>query len=231
MTLSKSTTRGQSPRSACFAHKAGFRDFSVRYSGIVVSRSCVLAPGSWVRLTILLAPLALAGELLGQPILSQVVSDDPLVRQTALKKMAALTVEQRLAYLPELTRMIRENNGYRVAPALAKIGPMAVPYLIRLVESSDAYVRTVAVRSLGMMRPALPETLKVFRGLLSDVSVQRDAAVSLLSLGIEDERARSLLMHLGKAGPAAVSSREAFLLGYRLFLPGTNSFDMMLRYS
>ena len=159
-----------------------------------MARSPSLSTSSVMRPGILLATLAFAVALHAQPFLSQVVSDDPATRQTALKKLSALTAEQKLACISDLTRMIGEKNGYRVAPAFAKIGPLAVPHLIRLIESSDVFVRVVAVRSLGMMRPTSDESIALFRRLLSDNSdsVQRAAAVSLLSIGVDDERARSI---------------------------------------
>ncbi len=165
---------------------------TVRYAGSVMARSPFLSTPSVMRLGILLATLAFAEAVHGQPFLNQVVSDDPTTRQTALKKLSALTAEQKLGCMSDLTRMIGEKNGYRVAPAFAKIGALAVPHLIRLIESSDVFDRIVAVRSLGMMRPASAESIALFRRLLSDDSVQREAAVSLLSIGVEDERARTI---------------------------------------
>jgi HEAT repeat protein len=176
-----------------------------------VKRTLFLAGVVCIRIGIAFLYSSWAVDALAQINLRQVISDDPAARQSALRQLAALSEGERLAYLPELTRMVSEG-GDRIVPAFAKIGPAAVPYLTQLVEISDASIRIVAVRSLGMMRPVSPAAVELFRRLLSDSSVQRDAAVSLLSSGIEDERARSIA-NPPLQGPKAVRSREAFPLG------------------
>jgi HEAT repeat protein len=132
----------------------------------------------------------LAAGAFGQTLQNEVISDDPVTRQTALKRLATLTPEQKLPYLPILTRMILEKNGYRVVPAFAKIGPPAVPYLQSLLSSQDGFVRAMSVRSLAMIRPISADSVEAIRKLLADPEVESHAAVALLSLGVDDRRAR-----------------------------------------
>jgi hypothetical protein len=135
----------------------------------------------------------MAAGAFGQTLQNDIVSDDPATRQAALKRLAGLTPEQKLTYLSILTRMIPEKNGYRVAPGFAKVGPLAVPHLHALLGSPDAFVRGTAVRALAMIRPISAESVEAIRKLLEDPQVQMHAAVSLLCVGIDDQRARAIV--------------------------------------
>src|SRR6187455_1347630 len=108
------------------------------------------------RLTVLLATVASSIAVSGQPLPSRIFSQNPAIRQTALRQLAALTPEQKLAYLPELTRLMGGQNGYVVALAFVKIGPAAVPHLKSLLTTP---ARSHAARALAMIRPVSPDTL------------------------------------------------------------------------
>jgi HEAT repeat protein len=143
-----------------------------------------------IRSSVVIAVFGMAAGAFAQTLQNEVISDDPVTRQSALKRLAALTPEQKLPYLPILTRMILEKNGYRVVPAFARIGPPAVPHLQSLLSSQDGFVRAMSVRALAMIRPISADSVEALRRLLADPEVERYAAVSLLSLGVDDQRAR-----------------------------------------
>jgi HEAT repeat protein len=153
------------------------------------------------RLTVLLAVVASSITVSGQPLPSRIISKDPAIRQTALRQLAAFTPEQKLEYLPELTRLIGGENGYVVALAFVKIGPAAVPHLKSLLTTP---MRSHVARALAMIRPVSPDTLESIRKLLDDsnVYIRGTAAACVLSLGVEDERARSISSASEEGQPA-----------------------------
>jgi hypothetical protein len=138
---------------------------------------------------------------LGQPGPAGVVSEDPVIRRDALRKLAALPESERVAYVPELIARVKGpwQERARVRLAFAKIGPAAVPRLTSLAGDADEADRLFAAQTLAMIRPVAPSTLRLIKASLQDRSngVRFVAAESLASLGLEDDEIRKTLQSLG----------------------------------
>ena len=142
---------------------------------------------------VVLIPLAVV--LYGQISTQQLTSDDPNLRQAALRQLAVLSVSEKSRYVPELVRLLHDKEAHRVVLAFAKIGPSAVPALLNLLDDPDRGVRGFAAEATATIRPIMPETIDKLRLMLKDRDewVQRRVAESILSIGISDEEAQSVV--------------------------------------
>src|SRR5258708_36016393 len=89
-----------------------------------------------------LALVLLAAVLAAHPqIPSQAfIAKDPGTRQAALLALDSLTPEQRAAYVPALVHLLHSNTGQSqswAAHALAKVGPLAKPALLPLLDHAN----------------------------------------------------------------------------------------------
>jgi HEAT repeat protein len=148
--------------------------------------------------------------LQGQVSSQQFLSQDPIVQQSAFRGFAALPEQQRIAYIPVLVALLHQTPSRRIILAFAKVGPSAVPALVKLLDDPDARVRGIAAEAIAVIRPVEPENLRRLRLLLRDtnVQVQRCTAASILSLGIVDEEAQSIIREMEKAGVDVTRARK-----------------------
>jgi HEAT repeat protein len=153
----------------------------------------VARPIARATIGILLLPLAVV--LFGQISSQQLTSEDPSLRQAAIRQLAMLSVSEKSRYVPELVRLLRGKEAHRVVLAFAKIGPSAVPALLSLLDDPDRGVRGFAAEATAAIRPIMPETIDRLRLMLKDRDewVQRRVAESVLSIGISDEEAQSII--------------------------------------
>jgi HEAT repeat protein len=133
--------------------------------------------------------------LQGQFSPQQLVSADPSLRQSALRQLAALPEQERSRYVPDLVGLLHDRQAYRALPAFAAIGPAATPALVGLLDDPTPAIRGFAGSALANIRPVGPENVGRLRRLLKDEDtwVRRRAAESLLSIGVSDEEAQSII--------------------------------------
>ncbi len=117
------------------------------------------------------------------------------MRQSGLRALAALPEQQRITYVPGLVALLHQTPSRWIALAFAKIGPSALPALVKLLDDPNARVRGVAAEGVVVIRPVEPENLRRLRLMLRDINeqVRRSTAASILSLGIVDEEAQSVI--------------------------------------
>ncbi|MBI2679459.1 MAG: HEAT repeat domain-containing protein [Candidatus Solibacter usitatus] len=140
---------------------------------------------------IVLIPLAVSGQILSQ----QLISSDPVSCQAALRRLATLSPEQKSRYARRLLPWLGGKQANRAVHAFAKIGPSAVPALVNLLQDPDPVARGSAAKAIAAIRPVEPESSRKLRLLLKDKDswVQRRVAESLMSIGVADEEAESIL--------------------------------------
>jgi HEAT repeat protein len=144
--------------------------------------------------------LCLANSVLAEISVQQLLSENPSRRQTVMKQLAMLPVPEKKNYIPELVRLLQDKEAYRVIPAFAKIGPSAVPALTRLLDDPNRGLRGFAATAIATIRPVAPENINKLHMMLKDKDewVRRRVAQSLLSLGILDKEAQSIIREMWK---------------------------------
>lgn len=142
-----------------------------------------------VKLALLLFPVVAA--LQGQIWSQELISPDPQTRQSALRRLAALSPQQKAVVLPQLMDLLKA--GKSIVPAFATIGPLALPALILVLNDPKPFTRGLAARAIATIRPA--DTVDLLRPLLKDpdVGVRERVAESLLSIGAEDALALAII--------------------------------------
>ena len=140
-------------------------------------------------IVLLLFPVVAA--LQGQIWSQELISPDPQTRQSALRRLAALSPPEKAAVLPELMDLLKA--GKPIVPAFAKVGPLALPALILTLNDSKFAARGLSAKAIATIRPA--ETVDLLRPLLKDpdVWVRERVAESLLSIGTEDALALAII--------------------------------------
>ena len=104
-------------------------------------------------------------------------------------------------------------RAYRLEPVFARIGEAAIPQLLPLLDDPAANVRNFAVASAAMIRPIAPATIERLRGMLKDDDLRTrvSAAEALLTLGLQDENARSVMLQAARgSGEPAGDERALF---------------------
>lgn len=158
----------------------------------------------------LLASLQLAAQI----PLERLYDDNPVFRQSAFQQLASASASQKAEYLTPLVKLIQngsETNGqrvYRLVPAFARIGPIAIPQLLPLLEVSGPRARGFAAEALAMIRPTDPAAIGKVRTLLNDEDlwVRARAAESILSIGIADGKAQAIIREEARGNGEPVSA-------------------------
>jgi hypothetical protein len=122
----------------------------------------------------LLASLNLAAlNLAAQIPLERFYDDGPALRQSALQQFASLPSHQKAAYLAPLLKLIQNGSdvdgqqAYRLEPVLARIGPVAIPQLLPLLDASRT-VQGFAAGALAMIRLTDPGAIAKLREMLNE---------------------------------------------------------------
>ncbi len=139
-------------------------------------------------LALVLCPLTLSGQF----ALKDITAKDPVVRQAALRRLAALPLSEKERYIPDLARLLRASDEYiPIVLAFAKIGPPAVPTLRDLLTDPTHVVRGCAAEALAMIRPVARKDIASLHSMLKDNDkwVRQRVAESLLSAGAKDPEA------------------------------------------
>ncbi len=164
----------------------------------------------------LLASLNLAVAVLNlaaQIPVERFYDDDPALRQAALQQFALLPSGQKAAYVAPLVNLIQNGSdadgqrAYRLEPVFARIGPVAIPQLMPLLDASRT-VKGFAAQALAMIRPTDPAAVEKLRTLLNDddLWVRARAAESILSLGISDDKAQAIIREEARGRGEVISA-------------------------
>jgi HEAT repeat protein len=145
----------------------------------------------------LLASLSLTAQI----PLERFYDDDPALRQAALQQLASLPAGQKAAYAAPIVKLIQNGSpsdgqqAYRLEPAFARIGPLAIPQLLPLLDDPRPRVKGFAAETAAMIRPSDPTTIEKLRTMLNDedFGLRGEAAESILSMGLADHKAQSIL--------------------------------------
>src|SRR5258706_252270 len=73
------------------------------------------------------------------------LSKTPVERQRALRALAALSPAEKAAYVPALLELLRGKEPFSAVLPLAKVGPVAIPTLLPLLDDPDDKPRGFAV--------------------------------------------------------------------------------------
>jgi HEAT repeat protein len=136
----------------------------------------------------------------------QFVSGDQGLQQKALQQLSRLSDRQKLDYIPDLVRLMRDSKDVQQANrsvlAFVKIGPLATPSLLSLLADSSPDTRGRAAQALAMIRPTTQMVIDRLHALLDDRNewVRQRVAECLLSMSVADERAEQIEKDLWKQG-------------------------------
>ncbi|MGA2576202.1 MAG: HEAT repeat domain-containing protein [Bryobacteraceae bacterium] len=158
--------------------------------------------------------LSLAAEI----PLERFYDDDPAVRQVALQQFASLPSAQKDAYVPQFAKLLGSGSkgleNRSLLLAFAKIGPVAVSQLLPLLDDPNPGVRASAAEAVAIIRPADPAAVEKLRKMLSDAEfgVRDSAAKSILSMGLGDEKAQSIVSEDTRGDGEPVSAENLVAL-------------------
>ena len=132
----------------------------------------------------------------------QFVAEDPFVRRAAFQRLATLPPERRADYLPEVTKLLHTDQGFRAILAFAKIGPTARPMLTAMLDDPNPNTRAAAAKAITLIPPMPSETIEKLRQMMKDQNfgVRWSVASCLLTLGVDGEERNSLLRVFARAG-------------------------------
>ncbi|MDA1161819.1 MAG: HEAT repeat domain-containing protein [Planctomycetota bacterium] len=172
--------------------------------------------------------LALAGpQAVGAlPALSRATEDVNVdVRRSACQTIGALGPRAEGALTPLVDRLILDDDPAvkdAAANALARLGAVAIPALIRLLEGGDADVQGRAAGSLGQMGQLAKSSQPQLRRMLQsmDSSVRLGAAEALLLISRDAGLVASGLLQELSSPDRQIRRRAAELLIQIVELPG-----------
>jgi HEAT repeat protein len=146
-------------------------------------------------------------------------SRDPRVRGRAASDLGEYGAAAEPAVAPLIDAMADEDADLqrRCSAALARIGPRAVPPLIREVEGGSEQRRTGAASALGQMgkpaEPAVPALVAVLRDKRQPPAPRREAARALGAIGQRPAQVVPPLLEVLQAESAEVREQAARALG------------------
>lgn len=149
---------------------------------LLTAALCLLGTGCWNK----------------EPLESRLISDDPVVRQKALKKLHSLSETRKIGVVSVLIQNLKSEDNrtvQRSAQTLAAVGETALPFVAAALRDPDPFVRINATSAIRLIKDPSTRKISSLMQLLNDQHplVREEAILALGDMGAEAKEALPVL--------------------------------------